>query len=71
MATEQVRDCCVGDILLFKNRDSRLITRIDYDPREREACTLHTTDLAGENPHSNTYSARDRVIYRGAQEALF
>lgn len=71
MATKRARDCHVGDILLFKNKDSRLITRIDYDPREREAYTLHTTDLAGESPRSNTYAAQDRVIYWGTQEALF
>ena len=71
MATKQVLDCHVGDILLHKNKESRLITRIDHDPRKREAYTLHTTDLAGENPHLATYAAQDRVIYWGTQEALF
>ena len=35
--TKQARNCRVGDILLFKNKESRLITRIDYDSHKREA----------------------------------
>lgn len=71
MPTKQVSDCRVGDIFLFKNKESRLITRIDYDPHKRESYAIHTTDLAGENPWLDTYDALDRVIYWGTQEALF
>lgn len=68
---KQVRDLRVGDILLFKNKESRIITRIDYDPHMREPYAVHTTDLANENPRLDTYDAFDRVIYWGTQEALF
>lgn len=71
MATKQACDCHVGDILLFKNKESRLITRIEYNPHKIEAYLFHTTDLTGENSRRNTYAARDRVIYWGTQEALF
>ena len=71
MPTKQARDCRVGDILLFKNKESRLITRIDYNPHKRESYAVHTTDLANENPRLDTYDAFDRVIYWGTQEALF
>lgn len=71
MPTKQVCNCRVGDILLFKNKESRLITRIDYNPHKREPFTVHTTDLANENPRLDTYDALDRVIYWGTQEALF
>lgn len=71
MPTKQARDCHVGDILLFKNKESRLITRIEYNPHKKEPYKFHTTDLAGENPHRNTYAALDHVIYWGTQEALF
>lgn len=65
MTTKQARNCRVGDIILFKNKESRLITRIENDPHK-----IYTTDLGGENPHCNAYAADDRVIYRGAQEVL-
>ena len=71
MPTKQARDYRVGDILLFKNKESRLITRIDYDSHKRESYAVHTTDLAGENPRLDTYDAFDRVVYWGTQEALF
>lgn len=71
MPTKQARDCRVGDILLFKNKESRLITRIDYDAHKSEAYLFHTTDLAGENPWLLTYAALDHIIYWGTQEALF
>lgn len=71
MPTKQARNCHVGDILLFKNKESRLITRIEYNPHKGEAYLFHTTDLAGENPRGNTYAALDHVIYWGTQEALF
>ena len=71
MPTKQARNCRVGDILLFKNKESRLITRIEYNPHKVEAYLFHTTDLAGENPRVRTYAALDNVIYWGTQEALF
>lgn len=71
MPARQVRNCRVGDILLFKNKESRLITRIDYDPHMREPYAIHTTDLANEKPHLDTYDALDQVIYWGTQKALF
>lgn len=71
MPTKQACDCRVGDITLFKNKESRLITRIDYNPHKRESYAIHTTDLANEKPRLDTYSASDRVIYWGTQEALF
>lgn len=71
MPTKQARNCRVGDILLFKNKESRLITSIEYNPHKGEAYLIHTTDLAGENPRHLTYAALDRVIYWGTQEALF
>lgn len=71
MPTKQARNCHVGDILLFKNKESRLIAQIEYNPHKSEAYLFHTTDLAGENPRRNTYAAKDRVIYWGTQEALF
>ena len=71
MPTKQARNCRVGDILLFKNKESRLITRIEHDPHNKEPYLLHTTDLSGENLRRNTYAAHDLVIYWGTQEALF
>lgn len=71
MPTKQARNCRVGDILLFKNRESRLITRIEHDPHKKEPYLLHTTDLAGENPRFDTYNASDLVKIWGTQEALF
>lgn len=71
MATKHACDCRVGDILLFKNKESRLITRIDYNSHKRESYAVRTTDLANENLRLDTYDALDRVIYRGTQEALF
>lgn len=71
MPTRQAHDCRIGDILLYKNKESRIITRIEYNPHKVEAYLFHTTDLAGENPRRNTYAAHDLVIYWGTQEALF
>lgn len=68
MSTKQAHDCRVGDILLSWNEESRIITDITHD---EETWTLHTTDLAGENPHFDTYDASDEVKVWGTQEALF
>ena len=71
MPAKQVCNCRVGDILLFKNKESRLIAQIEYDPHKKEPYLFHTTDLAGEKPRRNTYAALDHVIYWGTQEVLF
>lgn len=68
MPTKQAYDCRVGDILLFKNKESRLITCIGYNPHKRESYAVHTTDLANENPRLDTY---DEVNVWGTQKALF
>lgn len=65
---KQVRDLRVGDILLYKNEESRIITDIDH---KGEAYLVRTTDLANENPRFDTYDALDQVIHWGTQEALF
>lgn len=66
--TKQVHSLRVGDILLYKNEGSRIITDIAH---AGAAWTLHTTDLAGESPHFDTYDALDEVKVWGTQEALF
>lgn len=66
--TKQARNCRVGDILLYKNEESRIITDITH---VEEIWTIRTTDLAGENPRFNTYDAPDEVKVWGTQEALF
>lgn len=68
MPTRQVRNCRIGDIILFKNEESRIITDITH---VGAAWTLRTTDLAGENPRFDTYNASDPVKVWGTQEALF
>lgn len=65
---KQIRDCCIGDIILFKNEESRMITDIDH---RGKAHLIRTTDLAGENLRFDTYDASDEVNIWGTQEALF
>lgn len=65
---KQVRDLRVGDILLYKNEESRMITDIDH---RGKAYRIRTTDLAGENPRFDTYDAPEEVNVWGTQEALF
>ena len=71
MPTKQARNCRVGDIILYKNEASRIITQIDYNSHKRESYAVHTTDLAGENSRFDTYDAPDEVNVWGTQEALF
>ena len=66
--TKQVRDCRIGDILLYKNEESRIITDIDH---RGEAYLIRTTTLSSENPRFDTYDAHDEVNVWGSQEALF
>lgn len=68
MPIKQARDCRLGDILLIKNEESRIITDITH---AGAAWTLHTTDLAGENPRFDTYNASNPLKVWGTQEALF
>ena len=70
MPTKQVCNCRVGDIILYKTEESRIITDIAH-VGAGAAWTLHTTDLAGENPRFDTYNALDEVKVWGTQEALF
>lgn len=65
---KQVHDLRVGDIILYKNKESRIITDIDH---RGVAYRVRTTDLAGENPRIDTYDAPDEVKVWGTQEALF
>lgn len=63
--TKQIRDCRIGDILLYKNEESRIVTDIDH---RDGAYLIRTTDLAGENPRFDT---PDEINVWGTQEALF
>lgn len=65
---EQACNLRVGDILLYKTEESRIITDIDH---RGVIYLVRTTDLAGENPRLDTYDALDNVIYWGTQGALF
>lgn len=66
--TKQARDCRVGDILLSRDEESRIITDITH---VGAAWTLHTTDLAGENPRFDTYNASNPLKVWGTQGVLF
>lgn len=68
MTTKQARHLRVGDILLYKNEESRIITDIDH---RGKAYLVRTTDLAGENPRFDTYNASNPLKVWGTQEALF
>lgn len=68
MPVKQVRDCRVGDILLYKNEESRIITDIDH---RGKAYLIRTADLAGKNSRFDTYDAPDEVKVWGTQEVLF
>ena len=68
MSTKQARDCRVGDILLSRDEEIRIITDITH---VGAAWTLHTTDLAGVLPRFDTYDASDEVKVWGTQEVLF
>lgn len=65
---KQVRDLRVGDIHLYKNEESRIITDIDHIGK---TYFVRTTDLVGENSRYDTYNAPDEVKVWGTQEALF
>lgn len=68
MPVKQVRNLRIGDILLYKNEESRMITDINH---RGIAYLIRTTDLAGENPRFDTYDAPDEINTWGAQEAMF
>lgn len=67
MPVKQARNCRISDIILYKNKESRMITDIDHRGKAYLICT---TTLAGENPHFDTYNATDEVKVRGTQEVL-
>lgn len=62
MATKQVRNLRPGDIILHKNKESRLITSIDYTPFRVNPYSIRTTDLKNDNPRTDTFIGIDRVI---------
>lgn len=62
MTTEQVRNLRPGDIILHKNKESRLITGIDYTPFKINPYSVHTTDLKNDDPRTDTFIGIDRVI---------
>lgn len=66
--TKQVLDCRIGDILLYKNEESRMITDIDH---RGKAYLIRTATLSGENSRFDTYDALDEVNVWGTQEVLF
>ena len=68
MPTEQARNCRIGDLLLYRNEESRIITDIDH---KGKAHLIRTTDLAGVLPRFDTYDASDEINPRGNQGALF
>lgn len=68
MPTKQACNLRTGDILLYKNEESRIITDITC---KGETLAVRTTDLAGENPRFDTYDSPDDVKIWGTQEALF
>lgn len=65
---KQARNLRIGDILLYKNEESRIITDIDH---RGKAYLLRTTTLAGENTRFDTYDALDEINVWGTQEVLF
>jgi hypothetical protein len=68
---KHVSNCRVGDIIRFKNKVSRLITRIDYNPHKSEPNAIRTVDLRDEcRTRLNTYTALDPVIIEGTQGDL-
>lgn len=68
MLVKQARDCRVGDIILYRNEESRMITDIDH---KGKAYLIRTTNLAGENSRFDTYVASDEVKVWGTQGILF
>ena len=69
---KQIRNCRVGDIIRFKNKESRLVTRIDYDPHRNEPYAIRTVDPRdGCRTRLNTHCALDPVIIEACQGVLF
>ena len=68
---KQVSNCRVGDIIRFKNKESRLITRIDYNPHKSEPYAIRTVDLHDKGrSRLSTYAALDPVIIEATRGAL-
>lgn len=68
MTVKQARDCRVGDIILYKNEESQMITDIDH---RGKAHFFRTTNLKGEDPRFDTHDASEEVTVWGSQEVLF
>lgn len=62
MTTKQVRNLRPGDIILIKNKESRLVTGIDYSPFRVNPYSIRTTDLKNDNPRTDAFIGIDRVI---------
>jgi hypothetical protein len=61
-----------GDIIRFKNKESRLITQIDYNPHKSEPYAIRTVDLHdGGHSRLSTYTALDPVIILDIQGEPF
>ena len=71
MTAKQARNCRVGDILLYKDEESRMVTRIKYCPFRIKSYLFRTTDLAGKNHRFDTYNGVEELEVWGTQEALF
>lgn len=68
MPVKQIRDCPIGEIVLYKNEESRMITDIDH---RGKTYLIRTTTLAGENPRFDTYDTSDEINVWGTQGVLF
>lgn len=68
MPIKQARNCRVGDLLLYKNEESRIITDIKH---VEATYFFRTTTLSGENARFDTYDAPDEVNVWGTQKAQF
>lgn len=66
MAAKQARNCLVGDILLYKNEESRMITHIKHSLFKIKSYLFRTTDLAGENHRFDAYDAIEELEVRNA-----
>lgn len=71
MTAKQARNCRVGDILLYKNKESRMITHIMYSLFKNKSYFIRTTDLAGENHRFDVYDDVEELKVWGTQGALF
>lgn len=69
LLTKQIRDCRIGDIIRFKNKERRLITRIDYNPHKSEPYAICAVDLrdGSARPHTpavEPFNALSREVHK-------